>query len=669
MLHSQMSQASQAFLSLRNNATHLLCAFFFFIVSLSMTFGHAQALTIQNTAQLQYLGAPASSVLASANINASILGRATLQITLGSTAINAGNTTGMTINIQNTDSKKINGAVLTLKAPLASIITIFPQAQQYSFQTLANGDVQITFLNPILPTTSLSIAAKLKIAAATAVGNVSIQAKLNSQGQTVASNNASLQIQNVRTFSSIAFKRLNSAKQFIPAGAYHSGETVFVEVNDSDQNHDPYSIESIIVTLVDKKTGDREQLSLTETAANTGMFLASILSTSASPTQNDNQISVLQGSELSASYRDPTSNADISAAAVLVDPFGVLFNTSTGQPIDGIQITMIDVATGQAASVFGDDGVSTYPSTLITGGTATDSSGRIYQLASGSYRFPFVAPGRYVFQLRPMAGFTHPSTVPTPAFQALVGAPFAIVSGSRAEVFVVNSGSALHIDIPLDPDAASLFLRKTSSKTSAAIGDVVQYTITIENPSTISNATNLSIQDVLPPHFRYQANSAMLDGVSIANPIIQADGRTLVFALGTAGAATSQVLSYVTNIGAGASLGQATNTAFATAQQQATAIQSNQAQATIQVSDDFMRSKGFLIGRVFIDEDPYSDAHTQNGFNDTNEKGVSGVRIYLEDGTFTVTDEDGFYHFNGLKVGRHVVQLDTDSLSNRYQII
>ncbi|MDQ6962484.1 MAG: OmpA family protein, partial [Mariprofundaceae bacterium] len=47
----------------------------------------------------------------------------------------------------------------------------------------------------------------------------------------------------------------------------------------------------------------------------------------------------------------------------------------------------------------------------------------------------------------------------------------------------------------------------------------------------------------------------------------------------------------------------------------------------------------------------------------------SGVRIYLEDGTFTVTDEDGFYHFNGLKVGRHVVQLDTDSLSNRYQII
>ena len=42
-------------------------------------------------------------------------------------------------------------------------------------------------------------------------------------------------------------------------------------------------------------------------------------------------------------------------------------------------------------------------------------------------------------------------------------------------------------------------------------------------------------------------------------------------------------------------------------------------------------------------------------------KGIQGVRVMLQDGTYTVTDEDGRYHFEGLIPGIHVVQVDPKS--------
>ncbi len=42
--------------------------------------------------------------------------------------------------------------------------------------------------------------------------------------------------------------------------------------------------------------------------------------------------------------------------------------------------------------------------------------------------------------------------------------------------------------------------------------------------------------------------------------------------------------------------------------------------------------------------------------------GISGVRVMLQDGSYTVTDEDGRYHFEGVRPGLHVVQIDPSTL-------
>ncbi|MES0372350.1 MAG: OmpA family protein [Mariprofundaceae bacterium] len=75
-----------------------------------------------------------------------------------------------------------------------------------------------------------------------------------------------------------------------------------------------------------------------------------------------------------------------------------------------------------------------------------------------------------------------------------------------------------------------------------------------------------------------------------------------------------------------------------------------------------MTSRSILAGRVYVDEN-------MNAFNDGGEPGVEGVRIYMEDGSFVLTDQDGHYHFEGITPGSHVVQLDTDSLDETYEAV
>jgi flagellar motor protein MotB len=105
-------------------------------------------------------------------------------------------------------------------------------------------------------------------------------------------------------------------------------------------------------------------------------------------------------------------------------------------------------------------------------------------------------------------------------------------------------------------------------------------------------------------------------------------------------------------------MGEAVNTAVV---HSAGAVSSNIARAAVQVSEDLLRSHCFIVGRVT--QNPESDA------TDDTTGGVPDVRIYLEDGTYTVTDTQGRYHFEGVKPGVHVVQLDLESLPDHFDIL
>ena len=445
-----------------------------------------------------------------------------------------------------------------------------------------------------------------------------------------------------------------------PVAIVHQGDPIFIRVTDQDQNLDLTRSESVMVTITDDTTGDREIVRLTETGPNTGVFVGYIqTSGNASPSPYDGLLSVTTGGNVKASYSDIVDPSDTSSTSAAVDPFGIVFNSATGAPINGVKITLIDAASGNPATVYGDDGVSTFPSAITTGSTVTDSGGRLYNLPPGGFRFPFVLPGRYQFQVAAPAGFSGPSTVTDATLQALPGGPFALVNpGSRLDQFTINPGPALHIDIPLDPNSSALWLQKSAGKDTVAVGDFLPYELDVQTTNKAGATTGVVITDVMPLGFRFRHGSVRCNGAVAPDPVISADGRTLSFAAGDIAPQAVVSIRYVVEVSAGAGMGIAVNQATASGMG---GITSNLAKASVQVKSDFLSSRSVLMGQVVV-----------GACGDKNSKamkGLEGIRIFLEDGTFVDTDKNGMFHFEGVAPGTHVAQLDLDSLPNDYQVI
>ena len=97
-------------------------------------------------------------------------------------------------------------------------------------------------------------------------------------------------------------------------------------------------------------------------------------------------------------------------------------------------------------------------------------------------------------------------------------------------------------------------------------------------------------------------------------------------------------------------------------------VSSNTAFASVLVRNDLFSEKAFLVGRVVVAQcDAEFETDADGNVIEVEKPGVPGVRIYLEDGSYVVTDENGSWHMQGIDPGTHIVQMDTASLEERYE--
>ncbi len=452
----------------------------------------------------------------------------------------------------------------------------------------------------------------------------------------------------------------NTAIALNPVDAYHTGEPIFIVVSDADQNLNPALQESVIV-IVTSSTGDREEILLTETGANTGEFVGYVQSGFNPVNPFDGELSLGEDTDVTVTYIDQFDPTDTTVTTTLVDPFGIVFSSADGAPVDGVVVTITDEF-GNPATVYGDDGIPGYPNQVVTGGAVT-FNGISYNFPSGGYRFPILAPGNYRITVTVPVNYQAPSSVIESVLQTLPGAPFAIdANASYGNVFNIPAGAPLRVDIPVDPLNSLLVLSKQASTNQAAIGDFVRYTLQLENRDTSATALSPVITDVMPIGMRYQTGSVRINGVYNAadEPVVSSDGRSLQFSLSDIAPASAPVtVSYVAEITSGVKPGKAVNTASAV---DAGNNRSNTASATITVGDDLFSGKGFIAGRVF-----YGECRDDEG--NKPDTGLADVKIYLEDGTSVVTDANGNYHFKGVSKGSHVVQLDLQTISDNLEIV
>lgn len=433
----------------------------------------------------------------------------------------------------------------------------------------------------------------------------------------------------------------------------HGGEPMFIRVTDTDRNRDATVIDTIEVQLT-TAASDRETLVLAENDVDSGVFIGFVQTQAAAAVVGNCMLEVERNAEVVSVYTDPTNDADTSSANVLVDPFGLIFDSSTGAAVNGARVRLLNAATGTLATVFGDDGVSAYPAEMVTGTNVTDAGGTVYALPAGMFRFPLLAPGSYRLEVVPPAGHAFPSSVDAAELAQISGAPFRLSSASFGAPFTVEA-DALAVDLPIDPAATQLFMQKTTPTTVAAIGDFVQYTLTIQNTSTNAATSGLTTIDRLPTGMRYRAGSTRVDGEVARDPIVAADGATLTFTTDALGPNQQRQIRYVAEITAGARGKRLVNAAQTIG---ADGVGSNAAQATIELREELFRDRAIVMGRI-----------VEGSCSDDSERlpGVAGVRVYLEDGRYSVTDEEGKYHFEGVVPGAHVVQIDTLTLPDTHR--
>jgi uncharacterized repeat protein (TIGR01451 family) len=430
----------------------------------------------------------------------------------------------------------------------------------------------------------------------------------------------------------------------------HPGEPLILGVQRPDANRNSTAIETVTVTI--EMQGDREEVSLVETGPDTGFFMGGIATraTPPQPVHGDCKLSLDPGvtAPLDASNSDGEPPFADTQLNVLIDPYGLAFDSVDGRSVSGVTITIYDADTGRVAEVFGDDGVSRYPSVVVTGQTVTDSGGQVYEFPEGEYRFPLMRPGRYRLVFQPPAPYTAPSTRTPQEMEDLRrpdGLPFELPEGAFGGIIVLDDPAPVRVDVPLDRPGAQILLSKTASKAVAEAGDLVQYQVRVRNPDPSRATAAITVTDIIPPEMRLRANTIRLNGGAIAANASQ-DGRTLTIAVPPVRSGATATISYVLEVKPNAKPGDSVNRASAV---DALGTSSNVADATVRITRETIADRMTIVGRV-IDADCSVDPEKAPG--------VPGVRVMLEDGSYAVTDEDGRYHFEGVEAGLHVVQID-----------
>lgn len=461
------------------------------------------------------------------------------------------------------------------------------------------------------------------------------------------SNNGTIPIELSGVFSNIE----TSPASLVPRTSISPNEPLVILLDAPARNADPSLIERFDIELV-TQAGDREVISVTETSENSGQF-AGYINTAAVPpaaVSGDCVLSVTPGSALQIDILDDVGGNLLSTVDVdiLIDPFGVVFDSADGTPVSGARVTLIDNSTGQPAEVFGNDGMSAFPSSIITGSTVTDSGGTVYNFAAGFYRFPFARPGDYRVIVEPPEPFTWTSER-TPQELAPLrrpdGDPFTIVPGSFGGILTLSDPAPVRIDIPVDQPGIPISLNKTVSAALAIPGDVLQYRISVANSDNQRATGAITISDALPNALRLRADTIRYNGELIAADIAP-DGRKFSVIVPALAPGGNGLLTYLTEVRPDALPGDVVNQATAT---DTLGSVSGIAEAFTRIARDTIGDRFSITGRI-TDGACTIDPRGANG--------IAGVRVMMQDGRFAVTDQDGRYHFEGLLPGLHVVQVD-----------
>ena len=354
---------------------------------------------------------------------------------------------------------------------------------------------------------------------------------------------------------------------------------------------------------------------------------------------------------------------------VFVDPSGRTYNAVSGELIAGVQVLLrYDDEDAQEPNLL-------VPADRLQPGQQGQVTGK-----DGIYRFD-VLPGRkYKLDVDASASsWSFPSqiTPPTPGFAPIGPVVPETRPSSRPDApriwytrFAINGAGddVTNNHVPLDPLASQVHLDKRADRPDATLGEIVNYTITVQNRSardlTAAAGQALFVADApargltyLPGHAVAQvAKGTDVKRFAVSGGGFQdraPDGRQVRFGPFDLPAGATLTVVYQVVIGVDTREGVYQNRAVAV---DAAGVElSNDDVVKLRVKNDPIFDEGLLIGRVVCDADG-------DGRAGPHDRGVMGARVYIDTGSYAITDSTGRWHLSAIDPGVHLVKIDSNTL-------
>ncbi|WP_020395857.1 OmpA family protein [Thiolinea disciformis] len=326
---------------------------------------------------------------------------------------------------------------------------------------------------------------------------------------------------------------------------------------------------------------------------------------------------------------------------------GIVFDSITLKPVPNTNVQLITLSDNTKIAESVSDSKGTYTFSNIQNGTYY-----LTTLAPDAYIYPSIYP--------PQQFTTYHVGEPSYGLGGYIP-PTTQAKSAQAGAFTFDDKNFNYsYDIPIDPKQSGnlIAIEKQASAANASIGEMIAYTIKGKNVSG-QELYAAHLKDLLPLGLKYIRGTAKLNGKVLDDPQITANdkGAYLDFRLGdTFSKGADYTITYIAQVTALTQTGKHVNTA----QLQATTIaglpiKSPSASAAIQVKQTGVLSdRAIIFGRLSLEKG------CPIGTPEQQERGypLAGVRLYMEDGTYAISDENGQYSLYGLKPGVHVVKVD-----------
>jgi uncharacterized repeat protein (TIGR01451 family) len=384
-----------------------------------------------------------------------------------------------------------------------------------------------------------------------------------------------------------------------------------------------------------------------------------------------------------------------------LQPNGTVYNSIARLPVAGARVSLVNATTGTALpSQCFDDPVQQNQVTALNGFYKFDLNFSDPACPSGGDYLIEVSPPSTGYMDMPSQVIPSSSDASTAAFsvplcpgdavsgdaycEAVASAivpPSSVRPQSAGTVYymrlLLSNGDNPLISqifnnfIPIDPELnGAVAITKTSSLTNVTRGALVPYTITVTNVYG-SPLYDISIVDRFPAGFKYVSGSARMyvdDSYSTdaypAEP--QINGRELVWNNLELQVNQKYTIRFLLVVGSGVSEGEYVNRATVINSITGGAA-SGEATATVRVVPDPDFDCTDVIGKVFDDVN-------LNGYQDSGEKGLSGVHVVTARGLIANTDQHGRFHITCAAVpdedrgSNFILKVDERSLPSGYRL-